>query len=95
MIFRLFQLKVDIEGVKRPEPISEVCEFPIKLLFHTNSAVLLQFKDAGLHPIMLENIRFCKYDKPTPIQRYCIPSILQGYDLLSCAQTGNKPRHLV
>ncbi|KAF8249745.1 DEAD/DEAH box RNA helicase [Wilcoxina mikolae CBS 423.85] len=47
------------------------------------------FKDAGLHPVMLENIHLCKYDKPTPIQRYCIPSILQGYDLLSCAQTGS------
>ncbi|KAI5788587.1 P-loop containing nucleoside triphosphate hydrolase protein [Pyronema domesticum] len=47
------------------------------------------FKDAGLHPIMLENVQLCKYDKPTPIQRYCIPSVMQGYDLLSCAQTGS------
>ncbi|KAA8895984.1 P-loop containing nucleoside triphosphate hydrolase protein [Sphaerosporella brunnea] len=67
---KLFTLKVDIEGVKKPEPI-------------------LHFTDAGIHPVMLENIKLCKYEQPTPIQRYCIPAINQGYDLLSCAQTGS------
>ena len=40
---------------------------------------------------MLENIQLCKYVMPTPIQRYCIPAILEGRDLLSCAQTGKYP----
>lgn len=32
-----------------------------------------------------------RYEIPTPIQRYCIPAILEGHDLLSCAQTGRFP----
>ncbi|KAI0487338.1 P-loop containing nucleoside triphosphate hydrolase protein [Xylaria cf. heliscus] len=47
------------------------------------------FKDAGLHPAMLRNIELCGYKTPTPIQRYCIPAIKMGYDLLAIAQTGS------
>ncbi|KAI3327023.1 P-loop containing nucleoside triphosphate hydrolase protein [Xylariaceae sp. AK1471] len=47
------------------------------------------FKDAGLHPVMLRNVELCGYNKPTPIQRYCIPAIKMGYDLLAIAQTGS------
>ncbi|KAL7272663.1 hypothetical protein RUND412_004521 [Rhizina undulata] len=47
------------------------------------------FAEAGLHPVMLDNIRLTKYQVPTPIQKYCIPAILEGHDLLSCAQTGS------
>lgn len=39
---------------------------------------------------MVENIKLYKYDKPTPVQSYAIPAILQGHDLLSCARTGKK-----
>jgi ATP-dependent RNA helicase DDX3X len=46
------------------------------------------FKDAGLHPVMLRNIELAGYKSPTPIQRYCIPAIKMGYDLLAIAQTG-------
>jgi ATP-dependent RNA helicase DDX3X len=37
---------------------------------------------------MLENIEACGYTLPTPIQSVCIPAILQGKQLLVCAQTG-------
>lgn len=37
---------------------------------------------------MLGNIKLCKYDVPTPIQAYCIPSVLQGQDVIAIAQTG-------
>ncbi|KAI0874522.1 P-loop containing nucleoside triphosphate hydrolase protein [Hypoxylon argillaceum] len=47
------------------------------------------FKDAGLHPAMLRNVQLCGYKTPTPIQRYCIPAIKMGYDLLAIAQTGS------
>lgn len=38
---------------------------------------------------MLENIDLCAYDKPTPIQAYCIPAVLLGHDVVACAQTGS------
>ncbi|KAI8632807.1 P-loop containing nucleoside triphosphate hydrolase protein [Xylariaceae sp. FL1651] len=47
------------------------------------------YKDAGLHPAMLKNIELVGYKTPTPIQRYCIPAIKMGYDLLAVAQTGS------
>ncbi|OXV06411.1 hypothetical protein Egran_05822 [Elaphomyces granulatus] len=47
------------------------------------------FDDAGLHPIMRENIRLCGYDVPTPIQAYAIPAVLTGHDLIAVAQTGS------
>ncbi|KAF4452406.1 hypothetical protein F53441_4752 [Fusarium austroafricanum] len=47
------------------------------------------FKDAGIHPAMLENIELCGYDVPTPIQKFTIPSILQGHDVIGIAQTGS------
>lgn len=46
------------------------------------------FADAGLHPVMLENVALCGYDNPTPIQKYTIPSMLQGHDVIGIAQTG-------
>ncbi|GIK01169.1 hypothetical protein Aspvir_005201 [Aspergillus viridinutans] len=47
------------------------------------------FDDAGLHPIMRENIRLCNYEIPTPIQAYAIPAVLTGHDLIAIAQTGS------
>ncbi|KAF2642902.1 P-loop containing nucleoside triphosphate hydrolase protein [Massarina eburnea CBS 473.64] len=47
------------------------------------------FKDAGLHPIMLENVVLSKYSYPTPIQCYCLPAVLTGHDVVAIAQTGS------
>ncbi|KAJ4140127.1 hypothetical protein NW768_001480 [Fusarium equiseti] len=47
------------------------------------------FKDAGIHPAMLENVELCGYDNPTPIQKFTIPSILLGHDVIGIAQTGS------
>ncbi|KAI1351287.1 P-loop containing nucleoside triphosphate hydrolase protein [Xylaria sp. FL0043] len=50
---------------------------------------ITSFEDAGLHPAMLRNVGLCGYKTPTPIQRYCIPAIKMGHDLLAIAQTGS------
>ncbi|GJN67480.1 hypothetical protein PLIIFM63780_004921 [Purpureocillium lilacinum] len=47
------------------------------------------FKDAGIHPLMLENVELAGYDTPTPIQKFTIPAMLQGYDVIGIAQTGS------
>ncbi len=47
-----------------------------------------KFEDAGLHPVMLENVKLAGYDIPTPIQQYTLPAIAKGHDIVACAQTG-------
>ncbi|KAJ8643476.1 hypothetical protein MRB53_005224 [Persea americana] len=47
------------------------------------------FADIDLGEALNENIRRCKYVKPTPVQRHTIPISLGGRDLMACAQTGS------
>ncbi|KAK1307123.1 DEAD-box ATP-dependent RNA helicase 52 [Acorus calamus] len=35
------------------------------------------------------NVRRCGYVKPTPVQRYAMPVLMAGRDLMACAQTGS------
>lgn len=47
------------------------------------------FEEAGLRPLVLENVKKSGYNKPTPIQKYSIPIIMAHRDLMACAQTGS------
>ncbi|TYJ12483.1 hypothetical protein E1A91_A11G354000v1 [Gossypium mustelinum] len=47
------------------------------------------FAEIDLGEILNQNIRRCKYVKPTPVQRHAIPIALAGKDLMACAQTGS------
>ncbi|RIB14632.1 P-loop containing nucleoside triphosphate hydrolase protein [Gigaspora rosea] len=47
------------------------------------------FDEAKLHPAMKENVRLARYNVPTPVQKYSIPIITDGNDLMACAQTGS------
>lgn len=48
----------------------------------------MRFEDAGLHPAMAKNVELCQYKTPTPIQKYCLPAIRDGHDVIGIAQTG-------
>lgn len=37
---------------------------------------------------MIENIKLCQYDRPTAVQSYAIPAVLDNKDLIAVAQTG-------
>ena len=37
----------------------------------------------------MESIKKCNYTKPTPVQKYSIPIVMKGRDLMACAQTGS------
>ncbi|RFU76909.1 dead deah box rna helicase [Trichoderma arundinaceum] len=68
---------------KRIEQIEVVQEGPQRIEY------INSFKDAGIHPVMLKNIELAGYEVPTPIQKFTIPAILQGYDVIGIAQTGS------
>ena len=47
-----------------------------------------RFETLGLSQAILDGVRTAGYDTPTPIQAAAIPSILDGRDMIGCAQTG-------
>lgn len=49
---------------------------------------VVRFEDAGLHPAMAKNVDLCGYKVPTTIQKYCLPAISAGHDVIGIAQTG-------
>jgi ATP-dependent RNA helicase RhlE len=48
----------------------------------------MRFEDLRLKQPLLEAVRASNYDTPTPIQAQVIPLVLDGNDVLACAQTG-------
>jgi ATP-dependent RNA helicase RhlE len=48
----------------------------------------LTFQDFNFNETLFEGIQSMGYTTPTPIQGLAIPIILEGHDLIACAQTG-------
>lgn len=48
----------------------------------------MQFSDFNLHPDLMEGLNSMGFEKATTIQDQAIPMIMQGRDLIACAQTG-------
>ncbi|CCD25060.1 putative DEAD-box ATP-dependent RNA helicase DBP1 NDAI_0E02430 [Naumovozyma dairenensis CBS 421] len=48
-----------------------------------------KFTAPQLDDLLLENINLARFSKPTPVQKYSIPIIANGRDLMACAQTGS------
>ncbi len=48
----------------------------------------MSFDQFGLSPEILRAVKAEKYEHPTPIQEKAIPHVIEGKDLLGCAQTG-------
>ncbi|XP_032788085.2 probable ATP-dependent RNA helicase vasa-like [Daphnia magna] len=50
---------------------------------------ITSFEEAGLRPLLLQNIKNSGYIKPTPVQKASIAVILAKRDLIACAVTGS------
>ncbi len=48
----------------------------------------MSFEELGLIPELLKAVEEAGYQEPTPIQRDAIPPLLEGRDIVGCAQTG-------
>lgn len=48
----------------------------------------MTFKELGLDEKLLEALSYMGFESATPIQEQAIPKIIEGKDLLACAQTG-------
>jgi ATP-dependent RNA helicase RhlE len=57
-------------------------------MVHEEGVLHLSFDNLGLDDRLLEAVASMGYASPTPIQRDAIPLILEGRDVVGCAQTG-------
>jgi len=48
----------------------------------------MTFKDLGLLPFFTNKCEQLGYTEPTPIQKQAIPVLLNGGDIIACAETG-------
>lgn len=49
------------------------------------------FESSPLDPVLLENIIYARYMTPTPVQKYSVPIVAAGRDLMACAQVCPTP----
>ncbi|KAK6193652.1 hypothetical protein LQW54_012235 [Pestalotiopsis sp. IQ-011] len=73
------------------EPIdfSSIQEIEVKQEGQKRIVPIKSFETAGLHPIMLKNIKLAGFGAPTPIQQFSLPAVHMGHDLIAIAQTGS------
>jgi ATP-dependent RNA helicase DDX3X len=50
---------------------------------------ILSFTSPLLDSVLLENIGLAMYTTPTPVQKYSIPIVANGRDLMACAQVSS------
>jgi len=72
--------KIDFEKYDEipVETSGENCPLPIK-----------SWAEIDLGTTLQNNIKLAKYERPTPVQKYSLPIVMSGRDLMGCAQTGS------
>ena len=64
-------------------------DIPVEVSGRDQCGFISSFEEGKLYPTFLANIKKANYTRPTPIQKYSIPIITSGRDLMACAQTGS------
>ncbi|KZF24733.1 DEAD-domain-containing protein [Xylona heveae TC161] len=64
-------------------------DIPVEASGHDVPEPTNEFASPPLDAHLLENIRSAGYKAPTPVQKYSIPIVSNGRDLMACAQTGS------
>ena len=64
-------------------------DIPVEASGHDVPEPVLKFTNPPLDDHLLKNIELAHYKVPTPVQKYSIPIVMSGRDLMACAQTGS------
>ncbi len=61
---------------------------PLTIHHETQTLITLKFTEFPFHESIQEAIDAAGYESPTPVQEQVIPIIMEGHDIIACAQTG-------
>ncbi|KAI8991509.1 P-loop containing nucleoside triphosphate hydrolase protein [Mycotypha africana] len=64
-------------------------DIPVEASGHDCPECINTFTSPPIDPHLLSNIELARYTTPTPVQKYSIPIVNAGRDLMACAQTGS------
>ncbi|MCJ1307866.1 DEAD-box ATP-dependent RNA helicase [Agyrium rufum] len=64
-------------------------DIPVEASGHDVPEPVTQFTNPPLDDHLISNIHLASYKTPTPVQKYSIPIVMSGRDLMACAQTGS------
>jgi ATP-dependent RNA helicase DDX3X len=64
-------------------------DIPVEASGHDVPEPVLTFTNPPLDDHLIRNIELARYRIPTPVQKYSIPIVMGGRDLMACAQTGS------
>ena len=64
-------------------------DIPVEVSGRDQCGMINTFDEADLLETFLANVKKAGYERPTPIQKYALPIISGGRDLMACAQTGS------
>merc|ERR1719186_1977437 len=67
----------------------EKYNIPVSVTGNSKPQPITNFSTSGLNSLLIENLAKWGYKVPTPVQKHAIPIILQGRDLIACAQKGS------
>lgn len=78
------------EGKNQPTGINfeKYDDIPVEASGHDVPEAVTEFTSPPLDDHLLGNIKLAGYKNPTPVQKYSIPIVMGGRDLMACAQTG-------
>lgn len=64
-------------------------DIPVEASGDNVPEAVTSFTSPPLDEHLIENINLASYKMPTPVQKYSIPIVMAGRDLMACAQTGS------
>ncbi|KAL4964711.1 DEAD/DEAH box helicase [Aspergillus stella-maris] len=64
-------------------------DIPVEASGHDVPEPVNTFTNPPLDDHLISNIALARYQTPTPVQKYSIPIVMNGRDLMACAQTGS------
>ncbi|CAO1618628.1 unnamed protein product [Sympodiomycopsis kandeliae] len=64
-------------------------DIPVEVTGRDVPEAVTEFTSPPIDAHLVDNIKLANYTTPTPVQKYSLPIVSQGRDLMGCAQTGS------